>query len=75
MRFSMRVDYKTNRALDLDKSCQIIRVSGTAGLECIRADDMVQSGVIDKPTFQNLQSPPFWQPCFRDEATETHQLD
>jgi hypothetical protein len=60
MGFSMRVDYKTNRALNLDRTYQIIRVAvEQAGLECIRADDMVQSGVIDKPTFQNLQSPRF----------------
>ncbi len=55
MGFGVKVDYKTNRTLDLDKTYKIIKraVEG-AGLECIRADDIVHSGVIDKPMYENL---------------------
>jgi hypothetical protein len=55
MGFGVKVDYKTNRSLDLDKTYSIIRraVEG-AGLECVRADDIVHSGVIDKPMYENL---------------------
>lgn len=55
MGFGVKVDYKTNRSLDLDKTYKIIKraVEG-AGLECIRADDIVHSGVIDKPMYENL---------------------
>ena len=55
MGFGVKVDFKTNRSLDLDKTYKIIKraVEG-AGLECIRADDIVHSGVIDKPMYENL---------------------
>ena len=57
MGFGEKVDYKTNRTLDLDKTYRIIRVAvDEAGLECIRADDIVHSGVIDMPMYQNLLS-------------------
>jgi hypothetical protein len=57
MGFGVKVDYKTNRSLDLDKTYKIIRLAvETAGLECIRADDIVHSGVIDKPMYENLLS-------------------
>ena len=55
MGFGVKVDYKTNRSLDLDKTYKIIkRAVESAGLECIRADDIVHSGVIDKPMYENL---------------------
>jgi hypothetical protein len=57
MGFGVKVDYKTNRSLDLDKTYRVIRVAvEQAGLECIRADDIVHSGVIDKPMYENLLS-------------------
>ncbi len=57
MGFGEKVDYKTNRTLDLDKTYRIIRKAvEQAGLECIRADDIVHSGVIDMPMYQNLLS-------------------
>jgi len=35
--FGVKVDYKTNRSLDLDKTYKIIRRAvDAAGLECIR---------------------------------------
>jgi hypothetical protein len=55
MGFGVKVDYKTNRSLDLDKTYRIIRSAvESAGLECIRADDIVHSGVIDKPMYEQL---------------------
>ena len=40
---------------DLDKTYKIIRQAvEAAGLECIRADDIVHSGVIDKPMYESL---------------------
>jgi hypothetical protein len=55
MGFGVKVDYKTNRSLNLDKTYGIIRRAvDAAGLECIRADDIVHSGVIDKPMYENL---------------------
>lgn len=55
MGFGVKVDHKTKRSLDLDKTYRIIRaaVEG-AGLECIRADDIVHAGVIDKAMYENL---------------------
>jgi MAP3K TRAFs-binding domain len=55
MGFGQKVDYKTKRTLDLDKTYRIIRAAvEEAGLECVRADDIVHSGVIDKPMYENL---------------------
>ncbi len=55
MGFGVKVDYKTNRPLDLDKTYKIIRAAvESVGLECIRADDIVHSGIIDKPMYEEL---------------------
>jgi hypothetical protein len=55
MGFGVKTDYRTNRALDLDKTYKIIRKAVVgAGHECIRADDIVHSGVIDKPMYEHL---------------------
>lgn len=55
MGFGVKVDYRTNRSLDLDKTYRIVRAAvEEAGLECIRADDIVHSGIIDKPMYENL---------------------
>ena len=55
MGFGTKVDFKTNRSLDLDKTYKIIQLAiKDAGLECVRADDIVHSGVIDKPMYENL---------------------
>ena len=55
MGFGEKVDYRTNRKLDLDKTYKIIRAAvEEAGLECIRADDIVHSGVIDRPMYEHL---------------------
>jgi hypothetical protein len=55
MGFGEKVDYRTNRKLDLDKTYKIISSAvQEAGLECVRADDIVHSGVIDRPMYENL---------------------
>ena len=55
MGFGEKTDFKTNRTLDLDKTYRIIRDAvEEAGFECIRADDIVHSGVIDKPMYEQL---------------------
>jgi hypothetical protein len=55
MGFGEKVDYRTNRKLDLDKTYKIIRSAVVeAGLECVRADDIVHSGVIDRPMYEHL---------------------
>lgn len=56
MGFGLKTDYATGRTLDLDKTYhQIIKTAvEDAGLECIRADDIVHAGVIDKPMYELL---------------------
>lgn len=56
MGFGKKTDYPTGRVLDLDKSYRtIIRPAAiAAGLECKRADEIVHSGIIDVPMYQQL---------------------
>lgn len=56
MGFGEKVDLATGRTLDLDKTYRIIikRAVEDAGLECIRADNIIHSGVIDKPMYELL---------------------
>src|SRR5687768_8844248 len=56
MGFGEKPDFATGRTLDLDKSYRVIikRAVEEAGLECIRADDVVHAGVIDKPMYELL---------------------
>jgi tetratricopeptide (TPR) repeat protein len=56
MGFGKKTDYETGRILDLDKSYRhIIKPAVQAtGLECIRADEIVHSGVIDAPIYEQL---------------------
>ncbi len=56
MGFGEKTDYKTSRVLDLDKTYRhIIRQAVTAaGIECIRADEIVHSGTIDVPMYDLL---------------------
>jgi hypothetical protein len=56
MGFGEKVDLATGRTLDLDKTYRIIikKAVEEAGLECIRADSFVRSGVIDKPMYELL---------------------
>jgi Tetratricopeptide Repeats-Sensor len=55
MGFGEKTDFKTNRTLDLDKTYSIIRDAvEEAEFECIRADDIVHSGPIDTPMYEQL---------------------
>lgn len=58
MGFGEKTDYQSNpqRVLNLDRTFEdIIEPAVTAsGLECIRADKIIHSGVIDKPMYEQL---------------------
>ena len=56
MGFGEKTDYETQRTLDLDKSYHnIIKPAVEAcDVECIRADEIIHSGVIDKPMYEHL---------------------
>jgi MAP3K TRAFs-binding domain len=56
MGFGKKTDFETGRTLDLDKSYRnIIKPAvEAAGLKCIRADEIVHSGLIDVPMYEQL---------------------
>lgn len=56
MGFGEKTDLATGRTLDLDKTYRIIikKAVEEAGLECIRADDIKHSGLIDAPMYELL---------------------
>jgi hypothetical protein len=56
MGFGKKTDFETGRTLDLDKTYQnIIKPAvAAAGLKCVRADDIVHSGLIDVPMYDQL---------------------
>jgi hypothetical protein len=56
MGFGEKIDFATGRTLDLDKTYRVIikKAVEEAGLECIRADDVIHSGTIDKPMYALL---------------------
>ena len=56
MGFGEKTDFATGRTLDLDKSYRLIikKAVEDAGLECIRADDVIHAGMIDKPMYELL---------------------
>ena len=56
MGFGQKTDLATGRVLDLDKSYRnIIKPAVTgAGYDCVRADEMQHSGVIDVPMYEML---------------------
>ena len=58
MGYGVKPDYSTGRELDLDKTYRNIVKPAVmeAGLECIRADDIKHSGIIDVPMYQYLFS-------------------
>ena len=56
MGFGKKTDFETGRVLDLDQSYHNLikpAVEG-AGLKCIRADEIVHSGLIDVPMYEQL---------------------
>jgi hypothetical protein len=56
MGFGKKTDFESGRTLDLDKTYRnIIKPAvKAAGLECIRADEIVHSGIIDVPMYKQL---------------------
>ena len=56
MGFGKKTDFETGRTLDLDMSYQnmIKPAVEAAGLTCIRADEIVHSGMIDMPMYEQL---------------------
>lgn len=56
MGFGKKPDFETGRTLDLDKTYKnIIKPSvEAAGLRCIRADEIIHSGPIDVPMYEQL---------------------
>ena len=56
MGFGEKTDYKTSRVLDLNKTYrQIIKKAvESAGLKCVRADEIAHSGTIDVPMYEML---------------------
>jgi tetratricopeptide (TPR) repeat protein len=56
MGFGKKTDFESGRTLDLDKSYHnVIKPAvKAAGLDCIRADEIVHAGVIDLPMYEQL---------------------
>jgi MAP3K TRAFs-binding domain len=56
MGFGIKTDYQSGRKLDLDKSyLNLIKPAAEeAGLQCIRADEIVHAGIIDVPMYEQL---------------------
>lgn len=56
MGFGSKTDFQQGKTYDLDKSYRTIikKAVEEAGLECIRADDIIHSGIIDKPMYELL---------------------
>ncbi|MBC7828744.1 MAG: DUF4071 domain-containing protein [Chitinophagaceae bacterium] len=56
MGFNKKTDFETGRTLDLDKSYlnMIKPAVEAAGLKCVRADEIVHSGMIDVPMYEQL---------------------
>ena len=53
--FGKKTDYTDGRVLDLDASYAVIKEAVIAcGVECIRADEILHSGTIDKPMYEQL---------------------
>lgn len=53
--FGRKTDYTDGRVLDLDASYEIIKMAvEAAGLECVRADEIMHSGTIDVPMYERL---------------------
>ncbi|HEX3682441.1 MAG TPA: TRAFs-binding domain-containing protein [Bryobacteraceae bacterium] len=58
MGFGEKTDYQTGRKLNLDASYKnlIKPAVEAAGLQCIRADEIVHAGIIDVPMYEQLLS-------------------
>jgi len=53
--FGKKTDYTDGRILDLDASYAVIKEAvEAAGLQCVRADEIIHSGAIDLPMYEQL---------------------
>lgn len=53
--FGKKTDYTNGRELNLNASYEVIKLAvEAAGLECVRADEIVHSGTIDVPMYERL---------------------
>jgi len=53
--FGPKTDYTDGRVLNLDASYEVIKQAvQEAGLQCVRADEIVHSGTIDVPMYERL---------------------
>ena len=53
--FGEKTDLSTGRVLNLDASYEVIKEAvQAAGLRCVRADEIIHSGTIDKPMYEWL---------------------
>ncbi|WP_150047931.1 TRAFs-binding domain-containing protein [Methylomonas rhizoryzae] len=53
--FGKKTDYTDGRVLDLNASYEIIKMAvESAGLQCVRADEIVHAGTIDVPMYERL---------------------
>ena len=58
MGYGKKTDYKIGRSIDLDKTYNNILkpLIEELGMECVRSDEIIHSGIIDKPMFNQLIS-------------------
>ena len=56
MGYGQKVNYKTGKTLDLDKTYNNILkpLVEELGMNCIRSDEIIYSGIIDRPMFNQL---------------------
>ena len=56
MGFGKKTDYESGRTLDLDATYEAIikPAAEAANLRCIRADEVIHSGLIDAPMYEML---------------------
>ncbi len=53
--FGPKTDYTTGKTYDLDRSYDVVKEAVlAAGLQCVRADEIVHSGTIDIPMYEQL---------------------
>ncbi len=53
--YGKKTDYTNGRVLDLDASYEVIKEAvESAGVDCVRADEIIHSGTIDVPMYERL---------------------
>ena len=77
MGFGRKTDYQSGRVLDLDKSYQYIikPAAEEAGLDCKRADEIIHSGLIDVPMYEQLLAAPTLSSQIFPLRMQTHSMN